>query len=288
MKALYFSDISGFDILARGKTKDIYEIDEEKLLLVFADRVAVGDIILPTPIPQKGRISAQLTKLWMKALEDIFTEVGIKHHIHDKSDEFLKSLGPHISHRSIVVIRCSPLLKCIVIPDREAVPELQEYLYIPKKQMEKGIDRDDDSPFLFFFYPDGDEEVEFSKVKRELGGKVAEKIKEMCFSVVNFIRRHLGASGLRIQMFEVEFGERNGQIYVIDSFLTPDCAMYSVGSSKAKFGKWFIHEYLKTLRWDMKSYPAPEIPDELVKEAKRRYTEIFERLSSSPVFKLES
>ncbi len=281
MKTIYFSDVAGFDILTRGKTKDIYEIDEEKLLLVFTDRVAVGDIILPTPIPQKGRISAQLTRLWLKTLEDILGETGIKHHIYEKSDEFLKSLGSNISQRTVVAIRCSPLIRCTVITDRSVIPELPEESYLSVKEAYKGADEEEDeAPLLLFFYPDSSEEVEFSKVKKDLGGKVAEKIKELCLSVVNFIDRHLDSVGIQVQMFEVEFGERNGQIYVIDSFLTPDCAIYRVGNSKAKFGKWFIHEYLRTLRWDMKSYPAPELPDELVKEAKRRYSEVLDRLSS--------
>lgn len=279
MKTIYFSDVAGFDILTRGKTKDIYEIDEEKLLLVFTDRVAVGDIILPTPIPQKGRISAQLTRLCLKTLEDILGETGIRHHIYEKSDEFLKSLSTHISQRSVVAIRCSPLIRCTVISDRSVISELPEESSV--KEVYKGENKgEEENPLLLFFYPDSSEEVEFSKVKKDLGGKVAEKIKELCLSVVNFIDRNLGGAGIQVQMFDVEFGERNGQIYMIDSFLTPDCAIYKVGNSKAKFGKWFIYEYLRTLRWDMKSYPAPELPDELVKEAKRRYSEVLDRLSS--------
>lgn len=283
MKSLYFSDIRRFNLLSRGKTKDIYEVSEDKILIVFTDRVAVGNIILPSPIPDRGKIEANITKLWMEKLDSILGEFGIRTHIvEENGDEFLKSLPSQVSQRSILCVRCSPTIKCIFVS--KISQEFLSFFKVPEgksdsKTGSKGIG--DESKILFFSYHGGNEIFEFDRLKSEVGGKTADKIRELCFSIFDFCNEKLQGLGIELEMFEVEFGERNGNLYIIDSLLTPDSAIYKIGGSEAKFGKWFIYEYIKTIRWDLKSYPAPELPDEFIKEARRRYAEISDKLFSA-------
>ncbi|MDG6774424.1 phosphoribosylaminoimidazolesuccinocarboxamide synthase [Thiomicrorhabdus sp. ZW0627] len=294
MHPLYESNLTSLPLINKGKVRDIYDIDEKHLLIVTTDRISAFDVILPTPIPGKGRILTETAQFWMKKTADIIpnqlvTDISLADYL---TPEELKQLDG----RGMVVRKLKPLpVEAIVrgylvgsgwkeykktqsvcgIPlpsGLKKAQQLPEPLFTPSTKAEVG---------------DHDENISFEQLVEIMGREKSEKVRDFSLQLYQFAADFALERGIIIADTKFEFGEdENGTIHLIDEALTPDssrfwpAAQYVVGKNPESFDKQYIRDYLESLDWD-KNSPAPELPEEVVLKTLEKYQEAQARLTEN-------
>ncbi len=294
MHPLYESNLTSLPLISKGKVRDIYDIDEKHLLIVTTDRISAFDVILPTPIPGKGRILTETAQFWMKKTADIIpnqlvTDISLADYL---TPEELKQLDG----RGMVVRKLKPLpVEAIVrgylvgsgwkeykktqsvcgIPlpsGLKKAQQLPEPLFTPSTKAEVG---------------DHDENISFEQLVEIMGREKSEKVRDFSLQLYQFAADFALERGIIIADTKFEFGEdENGTIHLIDEALTPDssrfwpAAQYVVGKNPESFDKQYIRDYLESLDWD-KNSPAPELPEEVVLKTLEKYQEAQARLTEN-------
>ncbi len=284
--ALYESSLTSLKLLARGKVRDIYDIDDRHMLIVTTDRISAFDVILPEPIPGKGKVLTNVSNFWFNKMQHI-----IANHL---SDIALEDVLPddteraQVEGRAIIVKKLKPLpVEAIVrgyligsgwkdyqqsgsvcgiqLPDNlQQAQQLPEAIYTPSTKAELG---------------DHDENIAFAKTVDLLGKELAEQVKETSLQIYNEAAGFAKNRGIIIADTKFEFGlDEQGRLYLIDEVLTPDSSrfwpadQYQIGISPPSFDKQFIRDYLETLDWD-KTAPGPSLPEEVIKTSAEKYLE---------------
>ncbi|MEP6945744.1 MAG: phosphoribosylaminoimidazolesuccinocarboxamide synthase [Acidobacteriota bacterium] len=281
------------NLLHRGKVRDVFEVDEQRLLLVATDRLSAFDCVLPTPIENKGAILTALSNFWFERLADIVPN----HLITTNLDEMPASIARHreLHGRSTLVHRTEVFpVECVVrgylegsawkdykatgtVCGHKLPPGLQQCdrlnvpIFTPATKAATGHDENID-------------QLEFARV---IGHDTAVKLKSLSLAIYNFARDFALKRGIIIADTKFEFGrDANGRILLIDEVLTPDSSRfwnaesYSPGKPQASFDKQFVREYLETLDWD-KQPPAPPLPPEIATATTERYTAAYELLTGT-------
>ncbi len=295
--AMFESDIPGLPLIHRGKVRDLYALGEDHLLMVTTDRLSAFDVVLPTPIPDKGRILTAITVFWMRRVEQV---LGIPNQLTDiPLSEVVPDPGIRqpLEGRSLVVRRLRALPVEAVVrgyligsgwKDYQAtgtlcgieLPEgltlatrLPEALFTPSTKAGKG---------------EHDANMDFAAVVSLLGGRMAEAVRDTALSIYAMAREHARRRGILIADTKFEFGlDATGRLHLIDEVLTPDSSRfwpeerYRPGISPESFDKQFVRDYLEGLDWD-KQAPGPEIPAEIVARTAERYQEALRRLTADP------
>ena len=284
--------LSGLTLHQRGKVRDIYDLGEE-LLLVASDRISAFDVILPTPIPDKGKILTQLSEFWFSKIGDIVPN----HFITTKVDQFPLVCQPHrslLEGRSMLVKKSTPApVECIVRgyltgsgwkdyqmtgavcgitlpPGLVEATRLDEPLFTPSTKAAVG---------------DHDVNITFNHMIEKVGKIKAEKMRDASIAIYQRARALAETKGIIIADTKFEFGMEGDDILLIDEVLTPDSSRfwpadeYRAGKTPNSFDKQFVRDYLLSLKWNMKP-PAPELPPEIVKKTQDKYSEALRRLTA--------
>jgi len=286
MDVVLKTDFTDLNLAARGKVRDIYDLDD-KLLIVTTDRISAFDVILPTGIPNKGYVLTQLSKFWFEQTKSIVKNHLITTDVNEMPEECRK-YADILNGRSMLVEKADPFpVECVVrgyitgtgwkdylktgkvcgikLPDNlKESQKLEPPIFTPATKAEIG---------------DHDENISFEKMVEIVGKDNAEKLKELTISIYEFARDLALKKGIIIADTKMEFGVKNGEIILIDEVLTPDSSRfwyegaYEVGKPQNSMDKQFVRNYLETLHWDKKA-PGPELPQDIVSKTSEKYMEI--------------
>lgn len=289
--ALSQSSLPDLRLVKRGKVRDVYAIDDERLLIVATDRISAFDCILPTAIARKGEVLTSLSKFWFEKLAGIVPNHLIT--IDQKQMPEAVQETPELKGRSMLVRRTEVFpVECVVrgylvgsgwkdylrtgevcghkLPENllESA-ELHEPIFTPSTKAEEGHD----------------ENISEAEVRDLLGPETANYLRDTSLRLYNEARSYARGRGIIIADTKFEFGrDQNSQIILIDEALTPDSSRfwpaetYSPGKSQPSFDKQFVRDYLETLAWDKKP-PAPPLPSEVASATTARYLEAYRLLT---------
>ncbi len=289
MNPLVETDLKEFRLFKRGKVRDIYHYDDEYLLLIATDRISAFDFVLPTPIPDKGRILTKISVFWFNFFKDV-----VDSHLVEWDVDRIDGLKPYreILRDRVMLVRKAEVIKveCIVRgylagsgwkeykksgklfdyqlpPGLKESSKLPEPLFTPTTKAEEGHDL----PLTL-------------KEFREIAGPHADFIMKKSIEIYSKAAEYALERGIIIADTKFEFGLIDGKPVLIDELLTPDSSrfwdlsQYSPGGSQPSFDKQFVRDYLLSTDWDRKS-PPPPLPPEVVEKTREKYLEALRKLT---------
>ncbi|QJA05608.1 phosphoribosylaminoimidazolesuccinocarboxamide synthase [Thermosulfurimonas marina] len=289
--ALYKTDFQDLPLASRGKVRDIYDLGD-RLLIVATDRISAFDVVLPTPIPDKGRILTQMSLFWF----DFLKEIVPNHLLTADPEEFPEILKPYreiLAGRSMLVRKARVLpVECIVrgYLTGSALKEYQETGRVCGLPLPPGLREADRLPEPLFTpstkaeQGEHDVNITFEECARIIGEDLAQKVKEISLFLYRKAAEYAEGRGIIIADTKFEFGLVDGELILVDEVLTPDSSRfwpkeeYEPGRPQKSFDKQFIRDWLKEIGWDQRP-PAPEIPPEIVEKTRERYLEALRRLT---------
>ncbi|MGB6482411.1 MAG: phosphoribosylaminoimidazolesuccinocarboxamide synthase [Candidatus Acidiferrales bacterium] len=286
--AISQTDFAGLTLLARGKVRDIYDLGD-RLLIVATDRLSAFDVILPTPIPDKGRVLTQLSLFWFDKLEGM-----VPHHVINATD-FSGDLAPHaeaLRGRSMIVRRTQPVpIECVARgyisgsgwKDYRATGKI---CGIP---LPAGLKESDRLPEPIFTpatkaTTGHDENISFEEAASQIGEALAGRLRDITLEVYRHASEFAAERGIIIADTKLEFGIDRGELVWIDEALTPDSSRfwpadsYEPGKPQPSFDKQFVRDYLERIGWS-KQPPAPALPADVVNATRAKYREAYKRLT---------
>jgi phosphoribosylaminoimidazole-succinocarboxamide synthase len=274
----------------RGKVRDVYDLGEE-LLIVATDRVSAFDVVLPTAIPDKGRVLTQLSLFWFREMEGIIENHLVETDV-EKYPALLQKYRNQLRGRSMIVRKASTVpAECVVrgylagsgwkdyretgsvcgvtlAPNLVESAKLPEPIFTPSTKAEVGHDTN----------------MSFEDLRTFVGEPLAEQLRDVSIGIFEKASTVAEARGILIADTKFEFGMIDGKLKVIDEMLTPDSSRfwsakeYKPGRSQESYDKQIVRDYLNGLDWD-KTYPGPELPPEIIEKARARYIEILKILT---------
>ena len=290
--ALFESEIPGLDLIARGKVRDIYGVDDDHLLIVTTDRLSAYDVVMPSPIPGKGRVLTQISLFWFDMMADLIdnqlTELAVDDVVTDSR------IAEPLRDRALVVKRLKPLpIEAVVRgyligsgwrdyletgatsgidlpPGLEQAARLPETMFTPANKAEAG---------------EHDENISYDNVVDLIGQDLAECVRDISIAIYERAAEYALGRGIIIADTKFEFGlDNDGKLYLIDEVITPDSSRfwpvdgYETGISPPSFDKQFVRDYLDTLDWD-KTAPGPDLPADVLEQTSAKYQEAYNRLT---------
>lgn len=284
MRILRETHFAGLTPAARGKVRDIYDLGDE-LLIVATDRLSAFDVILPTPIPDKGRVLTQLSLFWFGLLKDI-----IPNHVLRATD-FPAPFDTHrdeLAGRSMIVRKTHPLPIECVVRGYVSGSAWKDYCATGKIcgiALPAGLRESDRLPEPIFTpatkaASGHDENISFEQAASLAGHNLAERVCEVSLEIYRRAAAYAEPRGVILADTKFEFGTLNGELIWIDEALTPDssrfwpAAQYHPGGPQSSFDKQFVRDYLEQIRWP-KNPPGPELPAEVVAATRAKYREAY-------------
>lgn len=291
--AVYESNIETLELLARGKVRDIYRVDDEHLLIVASDRISAFDVVLPEPIPGKGIVLTAISNFWFEKLASVvpnhLASIKAADVLTDESDRAL------LQDRSVVVRELKPLPVEAVVrgyligsgwkdycatgsvsgielpPGLELAEQLREPIFTPSTKAAPGSH---------------DENITLEDVEALLGTELARQVHDVSQELYARATKHARERGIIIADTKFEFGlSEEGELLLIDEVFTPDSsrfwpvATYEPGRSPDSFDKQYVRDYLETLDWDKKP-PGPRLPEVVITRTREKYYEALRRLTA--------
>ena len=279
-------------LLNRGKVRDIYEVDEQHLLIVTSDRLSAFDVVLPQPIPGKGEVLTRVANFWFGRTESLIPNhlalISLEEVISDPAQR------AELGDRCMLVRKLKPLpVEAIVrgyligsgwkdyqqtggvcgiqLPENlKQAEQLPNAIFTPSTKAEVG---------------DHDENIDFSQTEELLGKELAEQVKTVSLNIYTEAADYARKRGIIIADTKFEFGlDDEGRLHLIDEVLTPDSSRfwpadtYRPGTSPASFDKQYVRDYLETLEWD-KTPPGPKLPQAVIDKTAEKYREAETRLT---------
>ena len=282
-------------LAGRGKVRDIYDFDDH-LLIVATDRLSAFDVVLPTPIPDKGKVLTQISAYWFSRMSSV---VG-NHVVSVSPEEYPVEAREHadqLAGRSMLVRRCEPLpVECVVrgYVAGSGWKEYQQESSISGIGLPSGLRQCDRLPEPIFTPATKaergthDENISFDRMESIIGSELAARLRDLSLKVYLKGSEEASGKGIIIADTKFEFGLIDGELLMIDELLTPDSSRfwptetYTPGVSQESLDKQYVRNYLETLDWD-KTDPGPELPEDVVAETSRRYRKIYEWLTGNPL-----
>jgi phosphoribosylaminoimidazole-succinocarboxamide synthase len=274
---------------SRGKVRDTYVLDDERLLMVTTDRISAFDWVLPTGIPDRGRVLTQLSVFWFERTGELQ-----ENHLLSAAHE---GLPQELDQRAMVVRRAKRIdYECVVrgYLAGSAWAEYRESGTIAGEPLPAGL-RESERLAEPIFTPatkaesGHDENITFERLKSEVGEDLAGRLKEASLRLYQAGTAHSEQSGLILADTKFEFGLIDDRLVLIDEALTPDSSRYwdaeryEVGATPPSFDKQFVRDWLASASgWDRESLP-PALPDEIVAQTRERYLTAYERLAGRPL-----
>ena len=284
---LHTSNIKSLKKIYQGKVRDIYEVDDESILIISTDRVSVFDVVLPTPIPQKGVILNDVSNFWF----DRFSHLT-ENHISSKSINSLKITNEEfdqIEGRAVIATKLNALpIESIVrsyligsgysdylskgsicdidLPENlKIASKLPNLIFTPSSKAEIGYH---------------DINISFKKMSEIIGSDLSEKVKNISIKIFESADQYLKEKNIILADTKFEFGmNENGNLVLMDELLTSDSSRfwisdtYEEGISPASLDKQFIRDYVKSISWN-DTMPPPELPEDIVEKTSEKYKEL--------------
>jgi phosphoribosylaminoimidazole-succinocarboxamide synthase len=286
------TDFPGLKLRGRGKVRDIYELGD-KLLIVATDRLSAFDVVLPTPIPDKGKVLTQISLYWFETLASI-----LPNHVLSGT-EFTGELAPYAASlhgRAMVVRKTEPLpVECVVrgYISGSGWKDYQKTGAICGISLPKGLRESDKLPEPIFTpstkaTTGHDENISFEETVALVGRPVAEKIRDTSLQIYQQASDRAARHGIIIADTKFEFGLIGNDLIWIDEALTPDSSrfwpadQYQPGKAQPSFDKQFVRDYLERIGWN-KQAPGPELPADVVKATQAKYREAYEKVTGHPL-----
>lgn len=274
-------------LIAKGKVRDIYEVDDKNMLIVTTDRLSAFDVILPDPIPNKGVVLTQVSNFWFDKLSHI-----VKNHFSDLTLDNLKLTKEErimLEGRSVIVKKLKPLpveaivrgyiigsgwkdyqktgkISGINLPEGlKLADKLPEVLFTPSTKAEMG---------------GHDENISFKQMHALIGGYLAEEVRRVSLELYSEAAEFALSKGIIIADTKFEFGtDEQGRLVLMDEILSPDSSRfwsldkYQPSVNPPSFDKQFVRDYLETMNWD-KTPPGPHLPKEVLEKSAEKYQEV--------------
>jgi len=283
-------------LFARGKVRDTYELDDDRLLMVATDRISAFDRVLPNGIPDRGKVLTQLSIFWFSQT-DFFQENHLVSGMVPDLPETLRERRHELAGRFMIVRKAKRIdFECVVrgYLAGSAWKEYQESQTLAGETMPPGL-RQSEKLVTPVFSPatkaesGHDENISFKQMKKELGDELATKLKDASLELYRFAAELAGRRGLILADTKFEFGTINDELILIDEALTPDssrlweASTYVTGTSPDSYDKQFVRDWLTRSGWDKESEP-PALPEEVVAQTRDRYLTAYQRLVGKPLF----
>jgi phosphoribosylaminoimidazole-succinocarboxamide synthase len=289
---VFNTELPGLTLTARGKVRDIYDLGE-RLLIVATDRLSAFDFVLPTPIPDKGKVLNQVSAFWFARTSEIVPN----HVVATDIDEFPEPLRAHselLAGRSTLAHKLEMFpIECVargylagsgwkeyrekgtvcgiaLPPGLVESDRLPEPIFTPATKAESGHDIN----------------ISFAEAERIVGPETAARLRDRTLQLYDAASDYARGRGIIIADTKFEFGLLDGELLLADEALTPDSSrfwpaeQYEAGHGQPSFDKQFVRDYLESIGW-IKQPPVPELPAELVEGTRNRYREIFRILTGS-------
>jgi phosphoribosylaminoimidazole-succinocarboxamide synthase len=283
------TNFPGLKLRGRGKVRDIYEVGDDRLLIVATDRLSAFDVVLPTPIPDKGHVLTQLSLFWFEKLADV-----VPHHV-ISADHFGGELAPYadlLEGRGMLVRRTEPVpIECVVrgYISGSGWKDYQQTGGICGIALPKGLRESDRLPEPIFTpstkaTTGHDENISFDEMVARIGLPLAEKLRDTSLTLYRRAAEHAAARGIIIADTKFEFGLLGKELIWIDEALTPDSSRfwpageYEPGKAQPSFDKQYVRDYLERIGWN-KLPPGPELPADVVTGTKNKYRESYQRIT---------
>ena len=288
---LFESNLKSLEFLHRGKVRDLYAVGEDKLLVVQTDRLSAFDVILPTPIPGKGRVLTELSLFWFRKLAHI-----VPHHLTDIDPQSVvaENERAQVAGRAMVVKKLKPLLVEAVVRGYiigSGWKDYQEAGAICGVQLPAGLKQAQKLPQPIFTpaskAPAGqhDENITFAEAEKLIGKELAARVRDTSIRLYTEAADYAATRGIIIADTKFEFGvDGKGALVLIDEALTPDssrfwpAAEYRTGISPPSFDKQFVRDWLETQPWN-KKHPAPALPPDVLAKTSEKYREALRLLT---------
>jgi phosphoribosylaminoimidazole-succinocarboxamide synthase len=289
--SLFKTDFPGIHLLHRGKVRDIYKVGGH-LLIVATDRLSAFDVVLPTPIPGKGRILTQMSLFWFEKLKDLVPNHLVQADV-TKFPEELRPFANSLDGRSMLVKEAKPLPVECIVRGYIAGSGWKDYLRTGSLcgiKLPEGMLESQQLPEAIFTPStkadagSHDENISFEQVRKLLGKDVAEKARDISIRIYKIAAGYARERGVIIADTKFELGLSDGELMLIDEVLTPDSSRfwpaedYSPGRSQPSFDKQFVRDYLESISWDKKP-PGPDLPPDIAEKTRQRYLEALRRLT---------
>ena len=295
MTTLTQSDVPGATLFRRGKVRDVYEAGGDRLIIVASDRLSAFDVVLPTPIPDKGRVLTELSSFWFDRTEMVVPNHLVSTNIDEFPDVFREV--PELEGRAVLVKRCERIdVECVArgyisgsawteykalgTVAGEALPkDLQESqrlkrpIFTPATKAESGHDVN----------------ISRAQLSSMVGTELADQLEAVTLELYDKAHTYALGRGLILADTKFEFGFYDGKLTLIDEALTPDssrywdAAAYKPGSSPASYDKQYVRDFLVRSGWN-KEPPGPALPPDVVKGTSQRYRECYEKLTGEEWF----
>jgi len=290
-EALFETSIKSLRFLHRGKVRDIYAVDDDKLLVVQTDRLSAFDVVLPTPIPGKGAVLTAMSFFWFRRLAHV-----IDNHLTDVAPESVVAPGERhqVTGRAMVVRRFTPLLIEAVVRGYIIGSGWKDYQKTGRVcgiPLPPGLAEAQRLPEPIFTpatkAPIGqhDENISFAEAEQIVGAATAARARAASLRLYDEAAAHARTKGIIIADTKFEFGlDATGKLYLIDEVLTPDssrfwpAAEYRPGMSPPSFDKQFVRDWLETQAWNKKP-PAPPLPPDVLAKTSEKYQEALRLLT---------
>lgn len=291
MSALYQTEIKTVPLFHRGKVRDIYDLGD-KLLIVATDRLSAFDVVLPTPIPDKGKILTLMTLFWLDFLSDIVENHLITAKVEEYPEE-LKEYADILRDRSMIVKKAKILpVECIVrgYLSGSAWREYRERSEICGLKLPEGLRESERLPEPIFTpstkaeLGKHDINISFEEMKKIIGESLADAVRTISLKLYQKAHAYALERGIIIADTKFEFGLYEGRLILVDEVLTPDSSRfwpkdtYTPGRPQESFDKQFIRDWLKNSGWQ-EGTPPPSLPPEIVSQTRERYLEALYRLT---------
>lgn len=281
------------NLIKRGKVRDIYDLGD-KLLMVATDRISAFDVVMPDPIPEKGKILTQISLFWFDVMESLLPNHVISSHVEDYPD-ICKPYAKILRGRSMLVKKAEPLpIECIVrgyisgsgwkdyrnsgricgikLPGGlKESDKLPEAVFTPSTKAETGLH---------------DVNIDFDEAVKKLGKNLADRVRSYSLAIYRKGADLAYKKGIIIADTKFEFGLFDDEILLIDEVLTPDSSRfwpkssYEPGGPQISFDKQYLRDYLISINWN-KTPPAPSLPKDVIENTHNKYLEAFHQLTDA-------
>jgi phosphoribosylaminoimidazole-succinocarboxamide synthase len=292
-QTVFETQLTGLERLHRGKVRDIYALDAQRLLIVTTDRLSAFDVVLPDPIPDKGRVLDEISRFWFAATRSIIpnhlTGEPLASVVHERGELAM------LEGRAVIVKRLEALPLEAVVRGYLIGSGWKDYQLSGKLcglALPAGLAQAQALPAPMFTPAtkaapgEHDQNIAFEQVVKLIGAPLAEAVRATSLALYGYAAAHARARGIIIADTKFEFGvDAAGRLTLIDEVLTPDssrfwpAATWRVGSSPPSFDKQFVRDYLETLDWNKRA-PGPRLPPEVIARTSENYREALRRLTA--------
>ena len=290
MPLLLESQLPGLELIRRGKVRDVYAVDDDRLLIVATDRISAFDVILGSGIPDKGRVLTQISLFWFDLLDDVPNHL-ISADV-DEYPEFLQEHRDQLEGRSMLVRRAQMVdIECVArgYISGSGWKEYKASQSVCGIALPAGLHESDKLPEPIFTpatkaQSGHDENISFAEAAKAVGEELAGRLRDLTLKIYSRASAYAETRGIILADTKFEFGFVDGALVLGDEVLTPDSsrfwprATYSPGGAQPSYDKQFVRDYLESIPWD-KRPPGPVLPADVVAKTGEKYKEAYHVLT---------